>query len=200
MKERADTYVSWQDTRCLGRCGEGQDTYISILHKLISDDLKPNGVHLKPSLGLCNLYTLLKEENLRAGNTGICRLWRSAVRRAGKLWNFIRKREAASAVSGLQNLEKIAAVEGIDAIMAGPNDLAADMGIPGETESEEIIEAVGKISLQAEKNGKSSGIITSNLRLIRACRSRGANVFSCNSEVGMLMEGARETIKKYQSL
>lgn len=101
---------------------------------------------------------------------------------------------------GLQNLEKIAAVEGIDAIMAGPNDLAADMGIPGETESEEIIEAVGKISLQAEKNGKSSGIITSNLRLIRACRSRGANVFSCNSEVGMLMEGARETIKKYQSL
>lgn len=101
---------------------------------------------------------------------------------------------------GLENLEKIAAVEGIDAIMAGSNDLAADMGIPGETESGNLIEAVEKISLLAEKNGKSGGVITSSLPLIHTCRSRGANVFSYNSEVGMLMEGAKEAMRKYQSL
>ncbi|MBD5395719.1 MAG: hypothetical protein HDR71_15985 [Lachnospiraceae bacterium] len=100
---------------------------------------------------------------------------------------------------GLKNLEKIAAVEGIDGIIAGPNDLAADMGIPGDTESEKLIEALERITFQAEKSGKSSGIITSNLCLIRICESKGMNVFSYNSEVGMLMEGAREAIRKYQS-
>lgn len=100
---------------------------------------------------------------------------------------------------GLKNLGKIAAVEGIDAIITGPNDLAADMGIPGEIESKELIEALERITLQAEQRGKSSGVITSNLCLIRTCQSKGMNVFSYNSEVGMLVEGAKEAIRKYQS-
>lgn len=66
IKGKADTYVSWQDTRCLNQSGKEEKTYMDVLDQLISEELKPNGVHMKPSLGICNLYTLLKEEKLRS--------------------------------------------------------------------------------------------------------------------------------------
>ncbi|MBD5395720.1 MAG: hypothetical protein HDR71_15990 [Lachnospiraceae bacterium] len=66
VKGREDTYVSWQDTRCLNQFGKDQNTYMDVLDKLISEELKSSGVHMKTSLGVCNLYTLLKEEKLRS--------------------------------------------------------------------------------------------------------------------------------------
>lgn len=54
-------YVSWQDMRCLHKRPE-QDTYLGYLQKQFSEaDMADCGVYIKPSLGLCNLYTMLDE-------------------------------------------------------------------------------------------------------------------------------------------
>ncbi len=61
---REDRYISWQDMRCLDRKNE-QETYMDSLAADISrQDMENHGVYIKPSLGLCNLYTLLEEEDL----------------------------------------------------------------------------------------------------------------------------------------
>lgn len=98
---------------------------------------------------------------------------------------------------GLKNLTEIAAVSGIDSIMIGPNDLAVDMGMPGKIYTEDMLKNVAYVAAEAEKNGKSSGIITSNIEMLHKCREQGMNVFSCDSEVGMLMKGARRTVENY---
>jgi len=57
-----DTYVSWQDTRCLKKMPGTETSYLEYLGTLLSeDDMAPTGVMLKPALGLCNLYALLDE-------------------------------------------------------------------------------------------------------------------------------------------
>ena len=54
-------YVSWQDMRCLHQKSP-ELTYLGYLQELFSkEDMEDCGVYIKPSLGLCNLYTMLEE-------------------------------------------------------------------------------------------------------------------------------------------
>ncbi len=58
---RSPVYISWQDMRCLHRRDQ-EDTYLSWLQKRFSrKDMEDCGVYIKPSLGMCNLVTLLEE-------------------------------------------------------------------------------------------------------------------------------------------
>ena len=57
-----DKYISWQDARCLEPIDESGETVLSLLQKRISVEMmKPTGVYLKPALGACNLYALIRE-------------------------------------------------------------------------------------------------------------------------------------------
>ena len=54
-------YVSWQDMRCLHEKESGR-TWLDDLHTIFpKEEMRSQGVDIKPSLGLCNLYTLLAE-------------------------------------------------------------------------------------------------------------------------------------------
>jgi len=54
-------YVSWQDERCLEHYDDRQ-TYLEHLESMISrEEMKNNGVYLKPPLAACNLYTMLAQ-------------------------------------------------------------------------------------------------------------------------------------------
>ncbi len=63
-----DRYISWQDTRCLDPMpGEGK-SYLEYLEALVpAGTMRDTGVRMKPALGLCNLYTIMKERNAGSG-------------------------------------------------------------------------------------------------------------------------------------
>lgn len=66
--EQEPVYVSWQDMRCLHQRKTGE-TYLEYLQGLFSkEDMKECGVYIKPSLGLCNLFTMLDENPARPRN------------------------------------------------------------------------------------------------------------------------------------
>ena len=59
----ATPYISWQDTRSLLPHPEG-GSYLDHIRQLIPDDMmREAGVHIKAGLGMCNAYTLLKENH-----------------------------------------------------------------------------------------------------------------------------------------
>lgn len=97
----------------------------------------------------------------------------------------------------LGHIREIAETEGVDALMIGPNDLAADLGMPGQVESKEILKAAELAAEEAARAGKSSGIITSKKTLIHSCRELGMNLFSCDSEVGMLIKAAKQSVQQF---
>lgn len=63
-----DIYVSWQDARCLCQMPGTEGSYLEHLRELISpEEMRSTGVYFKPALGVCNLYTLIKQRGMPPG-------------------------------------------------------------------------------------------------------------------------------------
>ena len=99
----------------------------------------------------------------------------------------------------LDHVGEIAAVEGIDAVVIGPNDLSIDLGVPGDLGAPAMKEAQRIVAEAAARAGKASGMITSRTDVIRECRDCGMTVLSCDSEVGMLLKMARKVMGELQA-
>lgn len=59
---------------------------------------------------------------------------------------------------GVRNAEAIAAVEGVDVLLVGTNDLLADMGKPGQFGDPEVMEAIAHCTRAALRHGKYAGV------------------------------------------
>ena len=86
----------------------------------------------------------------------------------------------------IENLEAIAAVEGVDGIFIGPADLSASMGHRGNAahpEVQAVIEdAIGRIV----RSGKAAGILTSNNDWAQRYLDLGAAFVAVGTDVGIL--------------
>lgn len=100
--------------------------------------------------------------------------------------------------AGLDQLEAIAAVDGVDGIFIGPADLAADMGYlgrPGLAEVQARVEdAIGRIV----KTGKAAGILTSDQQLARRYLELGATFVAVGSDIGLIGTAARQLAAAYR--
>ena len=91
-------------------------------------------------------------------------------------------------VEGLNNVEAISAVEGVDVLHVGSNDLLVNMGKPGEFEDPAIVAAQDRVIAAAKAHGKFAGIGGNRDvgRQIEAVR-RGAPV--CHHADGYCLSG-----------
>lgn len=92
---------------------------------------------------------------------------------------------------GLENVEKIAAVDGIDVIHVGLNDLLTAMGKPGAYGSPDHLNALDRIFKAAKKHGKVCGVggdrnVQRQMDSIR----NGAQFLTTNSDIAFLMAEA----------
>lgn len=65
-------------------------------------------------------------------------------------------------VAGLENVERIAAVPGIDIVWLGHFDLTNSMGIPAQFSDARYLAAVERIARAAQRNGKAAGFMASS--------------------------------------
>jgi 2-keto-3-deoxy-L-rhamnonate aldolase RhmA len=61
-------------------------------------------------------------------------------------------------VQGVKNAADIAAVEGIDALLVGPNDLSIDLGIPGDIMNPKELDAITAVGEACKLHRKGFGI------------------------------------------
>lgn len=97
----------------------------------------------------------------------------------------------------VEHAEEIAAVEGIDAIIVGPNDMAVDFGTPGKLDTPDMRQAIKRVIAAAGSAGKPCGIIDSHVDFLRKWHEQGMTVFSCGSEVSMIMNSARKNREEF---
>lgn len=89
-------------------------------------------------------------------------------------------------VAGVQNVNDILAVNGVDGVFVGPNDLSADYGCLGKNDAPEILNAIKTVGEGAQKFGKIAGIITGNKTFIQASKENGFTYFSKGSELNAI--------------
>ncbi len=92
--------------------------------------------------------------------------------------------------TGVQNIAEIMAVEGIDAAMLGPNDMTQDLGILNQFEHPEAIQAFAAVLDAAQNAGKYAGAHFGSLEPLQPWIQRGMKFNMCNSDIGLLADGA----------
>ena len=98
----------------------------------------------------------------------------------------------------MQNLEAIAAVEGIDGLFIGPSDLAADLGHLGEPGHPEVRAKIEEALKRIRKAGKAPGILAPVEADARHWLSVGCVVLAVGSDAGLLARHSEELAAKFK--
>ena len=92
--------------------------------------------------------------------------------------------------AGLRALPEIIEVKGVDAVLIGPQDLAADMGYLARPETPDVVEAIGNAVSLILARGKSPGVAVGNETDAQHWIKRGARFVTCGSDVSLLARGS----------
>ena len=99
-------------------------------------------------------------------------------------------------VDAVRNLSKIAAVDGIDAFIVGPNDLSASVGLIGQVRHPNLIRLYEEIADVLKQHGKPFGVSTGfNEDFLRYWKGLGATILFAGNDVGYVYEGAASVRK-----
>jgi 2-keto-3-deoxy-L-rhamnonate aldolase RhmA len=100
-------------------------------------------------------------------------------------------------LDGLANVEAIAAVDGIDVLHVGCNDLLTAMGKPGAFGDPEIVAAVERVIAVAAQNGKYAGLGGErDLDRQQAFIRKGVSFVTTQTDVGFLMAAAGQRVEQ----
>jgi 4-hydroxy-2-oxoheptanedioate aldolase len=99
---------------------------------------------------------------------------------------------------GLDNLDSIAAVPGVDGVFIGPSDLAAALGHLGKPGVPEVQSAVeGGIS-RIRAAGKAAGILTMDESLNRRYLSQGCQFVAVGTDIALLLRAGRALAEQFK--
>ena len=91
------------------------------------------------------------------------------------------------------NAEAIAAVEGVDALLVGTNDLCMEMGIPGQVDAPQVAEAQQRVVDACRAHGKYPGMGgVYEPSLMTRYIEMGMRLILSGSDLSFMMAGAKE--------
>lgn len=92
---------------------------------------------------------------------------------------------------GLEAVEEIAAVEGLDVLWLGHFDLTNFLGIPGQFEHPTYLAAVARIVAAARRHGKGLGFMAADAAMARRYRALGFNMLASGTDQAILLNGVK---------
>jgi 2-dehydro-3-deoxyglucarate aldolase/4-hydroxy-2-oxoheptanedioate aldolase len=97
--------------------------------------------------------------------------------------------------AGLENVDAIAAVPGVDVLWLGHFDLSNFLGIPGDFANPVFQDAIRKITGAAKKHGKAAGYMAASAALGKEYLGHGFRMIATGTDQGMLQEATRSMLE-----
>lgn len=91
---------------------------------------------------------------------------------------------------GVQMVNEIASVEGIDVLLVGPNDLSVSVGCPGDLDSPQMQEAILKVAQACQKNRKIFGMHGAS-SLLERWIPHGLNLIMSSTDFDIMANGMK---------
>jgi 4-hydroxy-2-oxoheptanedioate aldolase len=101
--------------------------------------------------------------------------------------------------TGLDALDDILSVDGVDGVFIGPADLAASLGHLGQPEHPDVIAAVEKAITTIAAAGKAAGVNAFAEPLARRYLALGASFVLVGADVVLLARGSEELAARYRT-
>jgi 4-hydroxy-2-oxoheptanedioate aldolase len=98
----------------------------------------------------------------------------------------------------LEQLDAIAAVDGIDGVFFGPADLSASMGYLGRPGEPVVQQAIADGIARVRRAGKAAGILSADPQLARSYLDMGAQFVAVGVDTTMLVRAARELLRAFK--
>lgn len=92
--------------------------------------------------------------------------------------------------AALENIDEIAATEGIDALFIGPADLAASLGHLGNPQHDEVQSAINRAKSAIDRADKPAGIFALSADDAQRRITEGFAFISVGTDIGLLARGA----------
>jgi 2-keto-3-deoxy-L-rhamnonate aldolase RhmA len=104
----------------------------------------------------------------------------------------------AEHVEAVENIEQIVQVEGIDAVLLGPYDLAASLGKMGQVDDPEVTGAIDRITSACQAAGVPLGIFGVSADAIRPYMEKGYNLVVAGTDTIFLASAAGRMLSELQ--
>ena len=99
---------------------------------------------------------------------------------------------------GLEALDAIAAVEGIDCLWLGHFDLTNFLGIPGQFDHPKYLAAIERIVAAGRKHRKALGFMASHENWAKRYRQLGFNVIAAGTDQAILVNGVKTILQQIE--
>lgn len=103
-------------------------------------------------------------------------------------------------LGAIDQLDEIAALEGIDVLFIGPSDLSMAMDIFGQFDHPRFVDAIERTIRAAQLSGKAVGILLPDLNYYKVYYDMGVRIFACGSDATFVADGALNMFNKLSSL
>jgi 4-hydroxy-2-oxoheptanedioate aldolase len=141
--------------------------------------LPPDGIRGVAGMTRATSFARVKDYGLTANAQACCLVQ-------------VETREAVEAV------EEIAAVEGVDGIFIGPNDLAASYGFTGQPLHPEMQPVIEDTIRRIRKAGKPAGILTFSEDFARKAMGWGTQFTAVGADFSILLAGASALAARFR--
>jgi len=99
----------------------------------------------------------------------------------------------------LENLDEILSIPSVDAVLIGPNDLSISLGVPGQINSEIMVNAFNTVLAKCKQYNVVPGCHINDTNLAAQWAKKGFRLVSSSADTMMVQMGAKlvnETIKQ----
>lgn len=100
---------------------------------------------------------------------------------------------------GIENLEGIASVPGMDALLVGPNDLAISLGVPGDLHGEAVRTAIGSVVETCERHDLMFGM-HGPVSLLEEWAPKGMRLLVNSIDLDFVAESLRRVSEQSQQI
>lgn len=98
-------------------------------------------------------------------------------------------------VEGLENLEEIISVPGLDVIFLGPYDLSQSLGIPGQVSDPRVVDRMREAAEQINAAGLTVGTFADGPEAARRWIDAGVRYVSLSVDTGIYLHGCRSMVQ-----
>jgi 4-hydroxy-2-oxoheptanedioate aldolase len=98
----------------------------------------------------------------------------------------------------VDDVEKIAAIDGVDVLFVGPRDLSHDLGVPGDLTAPAYLSALDRVRAAAHQHGKACGLLVPDGAAAAARRTEGWTFITIGSDSALLAGALRTELHRAQ--
>jgi 2-keto-3-deoxy-L-rhamnonate aldolase RhmA len=92
--------------------------------------------------------------------------------------------------AALESIDEIVSVPGVDVAFIGPNDLSIALGVPGQTTSSVLVDAIERVMDACVRHGVTAAIQMNDMKLALHWAEQGFRMMSYSAETGLLISAA----------